>query len=58
MEDVVAVPDKDANQSDVVDGVFGSVLWLLNSGRKTEALKRLQGLVWSSGFKKGQITGR
>jgi len=37
--------------------VVANVLWQMDGGRKSTALKRLQGLIWAGGYSSGELTG-
>jgi len=50
---VVAIPDGDGDE--VRAAVVASVLWQMETDRKTTALKSLQGKVWRSGYASGQL---
>lgn len=40
-----------------LDDVAGYVLWLIERDRKSPGLKRLQGLIWESGYRAGELRG-
>lgn len=49
-------PTITANKAEVIDAVVSWVHEAIAQDRKVGALKQLQGHVWRSGFKKGQLT--
>lgn len=49
-------PTITASKAKVIDGVVAWVHEAIAQDRKVGALKQLQGHVWRSGFKKGQLT--
>lgn len=55
--DTPAVAVSGTSSSAVQSTVVANVLWQMDGGRKSTALKRLQGLIWAGGYASGELRG-
>lgn len=57
LEGAVLIPAATAESRDIQKAVVASVLWQMDSDRKTTGLKMLQGQIWVDGYRIGQLKG-
>ena len=55
---VPKITDDFTDKEKLIDSVVKNVLWQMDSDRKTQALKQLQGHIWKIAYENGFVTGQ